>query len=82
MKKIIKISLVVSILLLTAIFVTNTNVKATSRFILTVQDGGAVPTGNIYQSARVNGTSFTITSTAGVGDTGVQVYYQIYEQLT
>lgn len=60
----------------------NTNVKATTRFVLTAQDGGAVPTGNIYQSARTNGIDFTIKSTAGIADAGVQVYYQLYEQLT
>jgi hypothetical protein len=62
--------------------VPNTNIKATSRFLLTVQDGGVAPTGNVYVSARVVGTSFTITSNAGIADAGVQVYYQIYEQLT
>jgi hypothetical protein len=59
----------------------NTNVKSTTRFLLTVQDGGSVPTGSIYQSSRINGTSFTIKSNAGVADSGVQAYYQLYEQL-
>jgi hypothetical protein len=59
--------------------VPNTRVKATTKFLLTVQDGGAAPTGTIYQSARVVGTSFTIQSSAGAGDTGVQVYYQLWE---
>ena len=62
--------------------IANSNVKATTRFMLTVQDGGTAPTGNIYQSARVNNTSFTIKSSAGAADAGVQVYYQLYEQLT
>jgi hypothetical protein len=63
------------------IVVLNTNITSTTRFTLTVQDGGAVPSGGlIYQSARIIGTSFTITSTAGASDAGVQVYYQLYEQ--
>ena len=60
--------------------ITNANVNAASRFNLTVQDGGAVPSGSlIYQSARVNGTSFTITSKGGALDAGVQVYWQMFE---
>ncbi len=59
--------------------VLNTRVKATTKFNLTVQDGGAAPTGSVYQSARVVGTSFTIKSNAGAADTGVQVYYQLWE---
>jgi hypothetical protein len=47
--------------------------------MLTIQDGGTAPTGNVYQSARVNATSFTITSNAGIADAGVQVYYQLFE---
>ena len=62
--------------------IANTNVKATTRFMLTVQDGGAAPTGNVYQSARTINTDFTIKSSAGAADAGVQVYYQLYEQLT
>lgn len=63
--------------------IANTNVKATTRFTLTVQDGGSVPSGSlIYQSARTIGTNFTITSKGGALDSGVQVYYQLYEQLT
>ena len=61
------------------ITVANTNVKANTRFQITVQDGGAAPTGIIYQSARIVGTSFTILSSAGAGDAGVQVYYQLFE---
>jgi len=61
--------------------VPNTNVKASTKFMLTVQDGGPAPTGNVYQSARVNNTSFTIKSNAGVADAGVQVYYQLYEPI-
>jgi len=63
------------------IVVANTNVKASTKFMLTVQDGGAAPTGMVFQSARVNGTSFTIKSNAGAADVGVQVYYQLYEPI-
>jgi len=61
------------------IVVGNTNVSATTKFNLTAQDGGNPPTGVIYQSARVVGTSFTIKSAAGAADAGVQVYYQLWE---
>jgi hypothetical protein len=65
------------------IVVANSNVKANTRFLITVQDGGAVPSGSlIYQSARTIGTDFTITSKGGALDAGVQVYYQLYEPLT
>jgi hypothetical protein len=60
------------------IVIPNPNVSATTRFLLTAQDGGAAPTGSIYQSSRINGVSFTIQSTAGVADAGVEVYYQLY----
>lgn len=60
----------------------NIKVKANTRFNITVQDGGAVPTGGlIYQSARAVGVSFTITSKSGAADAGVQVYYQLFEPL-
>jgi hypothetical protein len=58
--------------------VANTRVKATTRFNLTVQEGVA-PTGSVYQSSRIVGTSFTIKSNAGAADAGVQVYYQLWE---
>jgi hypothetical protein len=61
------------------IVVPNTRVTATTKFNLTGQDGGSVQTGAIFQSARVVGTSFTIKSTAGAGDAGVHVYYQLFE---
>lgn len=61
------------------ITVANVSVKAGTRFVLTVQDGGAAPTGTVYVSARVASTSFTITSSAGAADSGVQVYWQLYE---
>jgi hypothetical protein len=63
-----------------SVTVNNNAVDANSRFVLTVQDGGPAPTGIIYQSARVAGTSFTITSTAGAADAGVVVYWQIWGQ--
>jgi hypothetical protein len=61
------------------IVVNNTRVTATTRFQLTAQDGGAVPTGSPFVVARVVGTSFTIQSTAGAADAGVNVYYQLFE---
>ena len=60
--------------------IANTAVDASSRFTVTVQDGGPAPTGLVYQSARVASTSFTITSTAGAADAGVVVYWQIWGQ--
>lgn len=59
--------------------VANTSVSATSKFQLTVQDTGPAPTGSPFQASRVVGTSFTIKSTAGAVDTGVNVYYQLFE---
>jgi hypothetical protein len=59
--------------------VNNVNVSATSRITLTMQDGGSVPTGAVYVASRVPGVSFTIGSTTGAGNSGVNVYYQIYE---
>lgn len=59
--------------------ISNTQVTATSKFTLTVQDGGTVPTGTVYISSRIIGTSFTITSNAGAIDNGVRVYYQLWE---
>jgi hypothetical protein len=61
--------------------ISNTNVKASTKFMLTVQDGGAVPAGVIYIASRVNGTSFTIKSNIGFSDAGVEVYYQLYEPI-
>jgi hypothetical protein len=61
------------------VVVSNLSVTATTKFLLTVQDSGSAPTGFIYQSARTIGTNFTITSTAGAADVGVQVYYQLWE---
>lgn len=60
-----------------SVTVPNTQITATSRITLTIQDGGTVPTCAVYVSARVVGTSFTITSIDA--DVGVQVYYQIWE---
>lgn len=62
--------------------VANTQITATSRIMLTVQDGGTVPTGFPYLSARSIGTSFTITSSAGAADSGAIIYYQIWEPTT
>jgi hypothetical protein len=59
------------------IIVPNNKIPSNARIILTVQPGPA-PIGNIYVSNITPNTSFTITSTAGGGDTGVNVYYQIY----
>lgn len=65
-----------------SVTIPNGAVTATSRFVLTVQDGGAAPTGMIYQSARTVGPGgdFTIKSSAGLADDGVQVYWQIWGQ--
>lgn len=63
-----------------SVTINNTQVSATSRFTLTIQDTGAVPTGFVYASARVVGTSFTITSSTA--QPGVDVYYQIWEPTT
>ncbi len=54
------------------------NEKVNSRFTLTIQDGGVIPTGIVYVFARTVGTSFEIRSTAA--DSGLIVYYQIWEQ--
>jgi hypothetical protein len=62
--------------------VANTQVTATSRISLTIQDGGTVPTGFTYLASRSVGTSFTIQSSAGAADNGVKVYYQIWEPTT
>ena len=59
------------------VIVPNTQVTATLRISLTIQDGGTVPTGFAYISGRVIGTSFTIQSSTA--DIGVPVYYQIWE---
>lgn len=40
--------------------------------------GGVVPTTSVYVASRIPGTSFTISSIGG-GNSGVIVYYQIYE---
>lgn len=65
-----------------SVVVPNTQVAATTRFMLTAQDGGAAPTGAQFVSARAAGVSFTIASTAGAADVGVQVYYQLFEACT
>ena len=61
----------------------NPNIKAKTRFTLTVQDGGAVPLGSVYVAGRVAGPggSFDIQST-NAADVGVLVYWQLWEQVT
>lgn len=59
-----------------AVTVANTSITASSRIILTRQEGGTNP-GAVYVSARSVGTSFAITST-NAADTGT-VAYQIFE---
>lgn len=63
------------------ITVANGKIPANARILLTVQPGVA-PTGQIYVSNITLNTNFTITSTAGAGDAGVNVYYQIYIPLS
>lgn len=60
------------------IVVPNVRVKATTKFTLTIQDGGVAPTNGVYVSARVVGTSFTIQM-INPADVGVQIYYQLWE---
>ncbi len=60
------------------VVVPNVRVTATTKFTLTIQDGGAAPTNGLYVSARVIGTSFTIQM-INPADVGVQVYYQLWE---
>lgn len=48
-----------------------------TRVALTIQPGGAAPTGAVWCSAIVPGVSFTIQSMTG--DVGVQVYWQLWE---
>lgn len=59
------------------VVVANSKIPSNARILLTVQPGPA-PAGNIYVSNITLNTSFTITSTAGAGDSGVNVYYQMY----
>jgi len=58
--------------------VLNTLITANTRISLTWQDGGGVPSGAPYVSARVVGISFTIQST-NVLDAGVNVFWQLWE---
>jgi hypothetical protein len=48
-----------------------------TRVALTIQPGGAVPTGAVWVSAITPGVGFTIQSMTG--DVGVQVYWQLWE---
>lgn len=59
--------------------VLNTEVTSSNRFNLTVQDGGPAPTGTVFIQSRNPGVSFTIASSAGAGDAGVIVYYQLWK---
>lgn len=65
------------------IFVPNVNVRAAApgttgtRVALTIQPGGAAPTGAVWVSAITPGSGFTIQSMTG--DVGVQVYWQLWE---
>jgi len=59
--------------------VNNTLVTANTRIAYWVQDGGPAPAGQVYPSARVVATSFTLTSTAGAGDAGLVVAWQLWE---
>jgi hypothetical protein len=63
------------------VVVANQNVSLVSRFNLTIQDSGIVPTSAIYVSARSVGVSFTISSMAGNPD-GTLVYYQLWEPVS
>ena len=63
-----------------SVVVSNTQITATSKITLTIQDGGTVPTGFVYVSSRSIGASFTITSSTS--DVGVVSYYQIWEPTT
>lgn len=57
--------------------VVNKNATSDVCLSLTAQDGGTVPAGSMYVSARVAGASFTIASTAGAADAGTVVYWQV-----
>lgn len=61
--------------------VANSKLAANARILLTVQPG-PLPTGMICVSALTANSGFTITSTAGAADAGVNVYYQIYTPLS
>jgi hypothetical protein len=60
------------------LLILNPNVKAGTRFTLTVQEGPPL-VGAVAQTARVPGVSFTIASNAGAADAGVIVYWQLWE---
>lgn len=54
--------------------VNDTNVTADSDILITLKTIGGTGTGNVYVSAKVASTSFTVTSVAGVGDTSTFNY--------
>lgn len=58
--------------------VLHSKIPGNARILLTIQPSPAAPVGTVYVSDITADTSFTITSTAGVGDTGLNVYYQVY----
>ena len=60
----------------------NTLITANTRIQLTWQDGGpnpAPPAGNLYPTARAAGVGFTIASTGGAADAGINVFWQLWE---
>lgn len=61
------------------VVVASTRITASTRIALTMQDGGVVPTGAVWVSARTPGTDFTISSVTG--DVGVKVYWQLMEPI-
>lgn len=60
--------------------IANATIPANARILLTAQPTKA-PKGSMYVSAIAPLTSFTIASTSGGTDSGVNVYYQIYMPL-
>ena len=62
--------------------VANTLITANTRIALTWQDGGTnpnPPAGVLYPSARAANVKFTIASTGGAADAGINVFWQLWE---
>ena len=62
--------------------VANTLITANTRIQLNWQDGGLnpnPPAGVLYPSARAPGVKFTIASTGGAADAGINVFWQLWE---